>query len=143
MNGRDTEFETTLEPGQYVVLPRTNGIALQRPQSLPPNGQPVELLNSENTLTDIFEGAIEDIYYRFDTLITNSIDYQEFKDFYETATGGDVLTEQDFETKILSNYCSKGKGLTLKGFKEFWREAVEKSPGEEKVRDWLAKLGYD
>ena len=23
------------------------------------------------------------------------------------------------------------------------REAVEKSPGEEKVRDWLSKLGYD
>jgi len=94
-------------------------------------------------LTELFQGTIEDIYYRFDTLITNSIDYQEFKDFYETATGGDILSEPDFENKILANYCSKGKGLTLKGFKEFFREAVEKSPGEEKVRDWLAKLGYD
>jgi len=43
----------------------------------------------------------------------------------------------------LSNYCSKGKGLTLKGFKEFMREAVTHSPGEEKVREWLSKLGYD
>jgi hypothetical protein len=76
-------------------------------------------------------------------LITNSIDYAEFKDFYETANGGDFITEADFDAKILANYCSKGKGLTLKGFKEFMRESVEKSPGEEKVRDWLAKLGYD
>jgi hypothetical protein len=53
------------------------------------------------------------------------------------------LTEADFDSKILSNYCSFGKGLTLKGFKEFMRDSVEKSPGEEKVRDWLAKLGYD
>lgn len=34
----------------------------------------------------MFEGAIEDIYYRFDTLITNSIDYNEFKDFLDTAS---------------------------------------------------------
>jgi hypothetical protein len=31
VNGRDCEFETYLEPGQYVILPRTNGIMLKRP----------------------------------------------------------------------------------------------------------------
>ena len=142
LNGRDVEFDTTLEPGQYVVLPRTNGITLQKPQSQK-GINPTGLLNESNQLSSLFEGTIEDIYYRFDTLITNSIDYQEFKDFYETANGGDSITEADFEAKVLASYCSKGKGLTLKGFKEYMREAVEKSPGEEKVRDWLAKLGYD
>ena len=29
--GRDIEYEGTLEPGQYVILPRTDGIALKRP----------------------------------------------------------------------------------------------------------------
>jgi hypothetical protein len=43
----------------------------------------------------------------------------------------------------LGSYCSKGKGLALKGFKEFMREAVTNSPGEEKVREWLSRLGYD
>lgn len=71
-------------------------------------------------MSELFEGAIEDIYYRFDTLITNSIDYQEFKDFYETV--GENITEIDFDNKILKEYCSKGKGLTLKGFKEFMRQ---------------------
>jgi len=142
LNGRDVEFDTTLEPGQYVVLPRTNGIALQKPQSQK-GTHPVALLTETGQLTPLFEGAIEDIYYRFDTLITNSIDYQEFKDFFETATGGDSLAEVDFDAKILAGFCSKDKGLTLKGFKEFMREAVEKTPGEEKVRNWLAKLGFD
>lgn len=32
----------------------------------------------------IFEGAIEDIFYRLDTLISNSLDYEEFKDFNKT-----------------------------------------------------------
>ena len=32
----------------------------------------------------MLEGTIEDVYYRFDTMISNSIDFDEFKDFYET-----------------------------------------------------------
>ncbi len=45
-------------------------------------------------MSELYEGAIEDIYYRYDTLITNSIDYNEFKDFYETV--GEQITEIDF-----------------------------------------------
>jgi hypothetical protein len=44
----------------------------------------VTLLNGKGELNEIFEGTLEDIYYRYDTLITNSIDYNEFKDLYET-----------------------------------------------------------
>lgn len=53
------------------------------------------------------------------------------------------LSEADFNTHILGKYCSKGKGLTLKGFKEFFKNAVMQEPGEQRVREWLAKLGYD
>lgn len=77
----------------------------------------------------MFEGAIEDIYYRFDTLITNSIDYNEFKDFYETC--GKTITEIEFNDSILGKYCSKDKGLTLKGLKEFMKDSVSGTPGEE------------
>jgi len=44
----------------------------------------VKLSTEKGDLSDILEGAIEDIYYRLDTMINNTIDYQEFKDFYET-----------------------------------------------------------
>jgi hypothetical protein len=93
LNNRDTEFETILEPGQYVILPRTNGIALQRPVNSNPQNVPL-IQGSQDQLSELFEGAIEDIYYRYDTLITNSIDYNEFKDFFETV--GETITEVEF-----------------------------------------------
>ena len=43
----------------------------------------VKLLNAKGELTDLFEGAIEDIYYKYDTMISNSIDYEEFKELFE------------------------------------------------------------
>lgn len=91
-------------------------------------------------MTDIFEGTLEDIYYRLDTMISNSIDYDEFKEFYETV--GQQLTKEDFQTKVMNKYCSTDKGLTLKGFKEFWKDSI-KAHGEAQIWEWLAKLGYD
>mmetsp|Transcript_31110 Transcript_31110/g.30566 ORF Transcript_31110/g.30566 Transcript_31110/m.30566 type:complete len:101 (+) Transcript_31110:38-340(+) len=80
--GRDCEFEVYLEPGQYVIMPRTNGIALKRPTNAQIDD--VKLLNADGELSDIFQGTLEDIYYRTDTMISNSIDYEEFKEFFET-----------------------------------------------------------
>jgi hypothetical protein len=82
IKGRDCEYDTVLEAGQYVILPRTNGIALKRPMNAVP--EKVVLLNEKGELSDIFEGALEDIYYRLDTMISNSIDFEEFKEFYDT-----------------------------------------------------------
>ena len=82
ISGRDCEFETYLEPGQYVILPRTNGIGLKRPTNA--EIEDIKLLNEKGELTDMLEGTIEDIYYRCDTAISNSIDYEEFKEFFET-----------------------------------------------------------
>lgn len=48
-------------------------------------------------------------------MISNSIDFEEFKEFYETV--GETITQIDFNEKIIANYCSTEKGLTLKGFK--------------------------
>jgi len=42
----------------------------------------------------------------------------------------------------MNKYCSTDKGLTLKGFKEFWKDSI-KAHGEAQIWEWLAKLGYD
>lgn len=42
----------------------------------------------------------------------------------------------------MKKYCSTPGGLTLKGFKEFFKESV-KSLGAPAVVGWLSKLGYD
>jgi hypothetical protein len=63
-------------------LPRTNGIALSRPANAPQEN--LQLLNEKGDLNELLEGTIEDLYYRIDTTISNSIDFEEFKEFYET-----------------------------------------------------------
>ncbi len=97
-------------------------------------------MSKDGSFTDLFEGAIEDIYYRFDTMISNSIDYEEFKDFFDTV--GETITQQEFDADVLTKFCSTGRGLTLKGFKQWFKEEVPKRT-EEKVFEWLSKLGYD
>lgn len=44
----------------------------------------MKLIDEKGELSSIFEGALEDIYYRFDTMISNSIDFEEFKELQET-----------------------------------------------------------
>ena len=47
-------------------------------------------------LNSLLEGALEDIYYKLDTVISNSIDYEEFKEFYSTV--GLEISEADFKS---------------------------------------------
>ena len=136
--GRDAEHEVFLDPGQYVILPRTNGIALKRPLSA--EIEETKLLDDKNELTDIFQGTLEDIYYRFDTMISNAIEFEEFKDMLETV--GETITKEDFDSKILTKYTQKDNGITLKGFKDWWKDQIrEKSEAD--VWSWIDKLGYD
>lgn len=65
-----------------MILPRTNGIGLKRPTNAPI--EDMKLMNDKGELVEMLEGTIEDIYYKSDTVISNSIDYEEFKEFLET-----------------------------------------------------------
>lgn len=64
------------------------------------------------------------------------------KDFFERIDSS--LTEHDFETKILSRYCSTGRrgGLNRRGFCNFIRDQVKKH-GDEVVLGWFDRWGYD
>lgn len=75
-------------------------------------------------------------------MINNAIDFDEFKGFSE-CIGKPIKTEQEFKDQILNVYNSEeGKGLTLSGFKDFWRKSIL-SDGESMIWSWLEKLGYD
>ena len=82
----------------------------------------IPYLDDKEELTTIFEGCLEDLYYRYDTMITNSIEFEEFKDMYDTI--GEQITAAEFDGNILKNYCSFNKGLTLKGFKAFFKNQI-------------------
>ena len=48
ITGRDTEMETVLEPGNYIVVPRTTGCSLKSPSGPEAEEEPLLSLFDEN-----------------------------------------------------------------------------------------------
>lgn len=84
--------------------------------------------------------TIEDIFRKFDLVISNTIDYKEFLGLYEII--GKKISEKEFKSNIVGNYISRNGELTMKGFRDWFIDQI-KNEGEGKIFEWLAKLGYD
>jgi hypothetical protein len=67
------------------------------------------------------------------------LSFFEFSQFYKVT--GYELSEQDFEV-LKGRYCSTKDGITLRGLQDFFKDMV-KEEGEDVVRAWLKRLGYD
>mmetsp|Transcript_25332 Transcript_25332/g.22448 ORF Transcript_25332/g.22448 Transcript_25332/m.22448 type:complete len:226 (+) Transcript_25332:317-994(+) len=89
---------------------------------------------------ELFDSAINDIFRKFDMLLNRELSYTEFRGFYECL--GKNLSEPEFRAEILEKYCSSNRGITLRGFKEFWRSSI-RNYGEDTILGWLENLGYD
>lgn len=81
-----------------------------------------------------------DIFRKFDMLLNQELSFVEFRGFYECLNL--KITEEEFQSTILSKYASSEKGITLKGFKEFFRQTMLKK-GTQTVWSWFELLGYD
>lgn len=100
------------------------------------------MIDPQGNFHPTFQSTIQDIFNKFDLVINNAIDYNEFKGFSD-CIGQPLKDEKEFEEEILAKYTSEpGQGLTLSGFKDFWRKSIT-SHGESMVWGWLEKLGYD
>ena len=136
---RQVEIEYDFEePGTYIILPRTSGCLLRKSPDLP--NERAVLIDRMNNLTTSCKSTISDIFRKFDMLLNRKLSYTEFKGFYECINK--TLTEQEFDQKILAKYPSHEKGLSLKGFIEFFKDSIV-TIGEETVFSWFESLGYD
>lgn len=113
---RDTEIECVLEPGSYIVVPRTTGCSIRRPADA--QSEAIRLLDQTGVPTDIFDSTLGDIFRKFDLVISNTIDFKEFKGLYDII--GKKITELEFKSNILTQYCSHDNSLTEKGFKQWF-----------------------
>jgi calpain-15 len=73
-------------------------------------------------------------------LLTRELSFVEFKGFFECLEK--QLDPQFFKTSILGNYASSDKGISLKGFLDYFRDSIN-TLGDEAVWKWFEKLGYD
>jgi hypothetical protein len=60
----------------------------------------------------------------------------------ESADSGQDITPKEFQERFLSRYCSTSEGITLRGLKDYFKDSVT-TKGEDTVRTWLRRLGYD
>jgi len=112
---RDCEIECILEAGSYIVVPRTTGCSIKRPNGVDPEN--VRLLEN-GVPSELFLSTIGDIFKKFDLVISNSIDFKEFKALYDII--GKKITELDYQSQIVSKYNSYETSLTQKGFTDWF-----------------------
>lgn len=136
--GRDCEIECILEPGSYIIVPRTTGCSIRRPIGAQPEN--IRLFNERGQAHDLFVSTIGDVFRKFDLVISNSIDFKEFKAFCDII--GKPLTEIQYNDEVAKKYQSLEGNLTLKGFTE-WFLSQARAEGEDVIFAWLDKLGYD
>ena len=108
---RQCEMELDLDPGSYIILPRTTGCTLRRPPDAVP--EKVNLLNRRGQLSELAESTISDIFRKFDMLLNRELTFNEFKSFYECIFKN--ITENEFRQNILKMYTSSERGLSLRG----------------------------
>lgn len=65
-------------------------------------------------MTPLFKSTVSDIFKKFDLVISNTIDFKEFKGFFDII--GKKMTELEFKNQILSNFNSNEDGITQFGF---------------------------
>jgi len=110
----------TLPEGSYILLPRTTGCTLRRPDNI--KFQNLKLLSPNDELTPLTRMCILDIFRKFDMLLNRELSFIEFKGFYECINL--EITEEEFNSQILSKYASSSKGLSSKGFLDFIRDTI-------------------
>ncbi|MEE4247836.1 MAG: hypothetical protein V2I33_20755 [Kangiellaceae bacterium] len=76
---RQAEIELELDPGQYVIVPRTSGCAMGRP---PPTRSEVEDLVDESRNPPIpsplYLSTIRDLFRKYDKHVNQDISYAEY-----------------------------------------------------------------
>lgn len=96
------ELEYSLEPGSYIILPRTSGCLLRRHVDLP--NHKIQLLDKNGKLSDLMSSTVDDIFRKFDMLLNRELTFTEFKSFMECLNKN--VTESEFKQRMLKKYCS-------------------------------------
>jgi hypothetical protein len=115
------QLEVTLQPGNYIILPRTTGCFFGRHVEKQ-NCSVTPIYNDyEKKLNPVFVATLKDIFRKFDMLLNRELKYNEFRGFWECVTGGNISNDE-FKVKLLDKYNNSGTGLTEKGFINFFED---------------------
>ena len=84
-------------------------------------------MDSYGNFHELFESTVHDIFRKFDMLLNRELSFTEFRGFYECI--GKTMSESEFKNdinlSILKKYCSSSRGVTYRGFKQFWKHSIK------------------
>jgi len=73
-------YDVELEPGEYLILPRTSGCSLKRPPTA--KAEYIKLLDASGELHPLLDLTARDIFRRLDkVMINNIVEFSEFQEF--------------------------------------------------------------
>lgn len=78
---RNTECELILEEGQYLIVPRTTGCLLRRPEGA--DVESIRLVDNLGKLNPLFKATLRELFKKLDLLGTKKILVKEFNGFLE------------------------------------------------------------
>lgn len=119
------QIELSLPPGNYIILPRTTGCFFGRPYDRRAVNVTPLYNHEEKKLTPVFVSTIKDIFKKFDLLLNRKLGYNEFKGFWECVKNHSI-TQSEFENSILNVYAQYDRGITEKGFIDFFESCYLK-----------------
>jgi hypothetical protein len=122
------QIEKTLEPGTYLILPRTTGCCcFGRDYTREPSGDTkVQLLDRQKaSFTPVFVGVLKDVFRKLDVGMNKGLKFAELKAFWKTVLDED-LKEENFKNDLLPKYANGSDLLGEKGFINFVKDNLIK-----------------
>jgi hypothetical protein len=104
---RQIELDIELDAGEYIILPRTTGTGLKRPQNA--KSENIKLLDSNGDLHPLAELMVNDLFKRLDKVVVNNVlELAEFQEFYGRLGDqpGQTISPEDFKSKILNRFAN-------------------------------------
>ena len=141
-SARDLDMTVTLGSGHYIVIPRTCGATLSRPNVDPKDAFDLQVeSDGDMKLHPYVKSTVDDVFRKIDLQANRQLSPEELQAFgtiieNETiqAIDADTLASEDFQ-----NISCDENGITRFGMIQMLTKTVD----IDGLRDALTKLGYD
>jgi calpain-15 len=140
-DNRDNETTCNLGPGHYIVIPRTCGAALSRPNvnAKDPINFKIDSKGKEK-LHPYLLSTMDDIFRRIDLQLNGQLSAEELNNFGNIVNNKffQSITPETFDTEEFENISCDENGITNFGMRQLMNRLDPKEIGA-----MLKKLGYD
>lgn len=97
--GREAELKITLEPGSYVIVPRTSGCIMSYPRAT--GSDCADLIDEEHggIPSSLYISTIKDLFRKYDLRVSQGLSHIEFSNLLKDV-GEPEINEADFNTLL-------------------------------------------